>query len=141
MIVIGFAAAILVPAVMIFWGMCLRKAPPAYLQGRFSFRTKRARKNEEIWNYSNNFFAHMILTAGVNCGLVSIVFYIGSAFLTGGEHWAAASLSLLCVQAVCVLLIYRITDFIIGKTYAAGEDDDSDSDSDAGRKTDDTENR
>ena len=31
----------------------------------------------------------MIVTAGINCGLVSVVFYIGSVFLTDGKHWAA----------------------------------------------------
>ena len=117
MSVIGFAVSVIVPAVMVFWGRCLQKDPPEYLKGRFSFRTKRARKNEEIWNYSNRFFSHMIVTAGINCGLVSVVFYIGSVFLTDGRHWAAAALALFCVQAVCVLLIYRITDFILAKTY------------------------
>ena len=40
MIVIGFIAAIVVPVFMVLWGVRLRKNPPAYLQGRLSFRTK-----------------------------------------------------------------------------------------------------
>ena len=45
MIVIGFIAAIVVPVFMVLWGVRLRKNPPAYLQGRLSFRTKRAKRD------------------------------------------------------------------------------------------------
>ena len=139
MIIIGFAVTLLVPAVMILWGRRLKKEPPEYLQGKLSFRTKRARKDEDIWNYANSFFSHMILISGINCGLVSVVFYTGAAFLKDGRYWAAASLSLFCVQAVCVLLIYRITDFIIGKTYGSGIVEEEDGE--AVGQTDDSENR
>ena len=74
MIVIGFIAAIVVPVFMVLWGVRLRKNPPAYLQGRLSFRTKRAKRDADLWNYANTFFSHMILVAGVNGGLVSAVF-------------------------------------------------------------------
>ncbi len=59
---------------MVLWGVRLRKNPPAYLQGRLSFRTKRAKRDADLWNYANTFFSHMILVAGVNGGLVSAVF-------------------------------------------------------------------
>ena len=127
LIVIGFIAAIVVPVFMVLWGVRLRKNPPAYLQGRLSFRTKRAKRDAELWNYANTFFSHMILVAGVNGGLVSAVFYIGSMILTGGAYWAAAAVSLLCVQAACVLFLYRITDFLVKKMYRSPEDEMEDS--------------
>ena len=127
MIVIGFIAAIVVPVFMVLWGVRLRKNPPAYLQGRLSFRTKRAKRDADLWNYANTFFSHMILVAGVNGGLVSAVFYIGSMILTGGAYWAAAAVSLLCVQAACLLFLYRITDFLVKKMYRSPEDEMEDS--------------
>lgn len=125
MFFLGFIIAVAVPILMIFWGGRLRKNPPAYGRGRFSFRTKFARQDEDMWNFSNTLFSHMITVTGVNVGIVSIVFYLGVMFLEGSLRWAAASFSLMAVQAVCVLVIWRITNFIAKKTYPAPEDEES----------------
>ena len=122
MIIFGFIAAVTVPAIMILWGIFLRKNPPGYLQGRLSFRTKQARSDEDLWNYSNALFSHIILITGINGGLASAAFYAASVILTEGRYWAAAAASLPAVQAVCVLLVYGAADFLIRKTYLTPEE-------------------
>ena len=123
MFFLGFIIAVAVPVLMIFWGGRLRKNPPAYGRGRFSFHTKFARQDEDTWYFSNTLFSHMITVTGVNVGIVSVVFYLGVVFLEGSLRWDAASFSLMAVQAVCVLMIWRITNFIAKKTYPALEDE------------------
>ncbi len=123
MVFFGFILTIAVPMLEIFWGRYLNANPPAYMTGRFSFRTKRSKKDEEVWNFSNMLFSHMITVAGVNTGIVAVIFYFASVFLVGDESWAAASLSLAVVQAVCVLVVYRITDFMVKKMYRPADRD------------------
>ncbi len=126
MIIIGFVISAVVPCLMIFWGRNLRKNPPDYLVGRLSFRTKRARADEKVWAFSNRLFSHLMTVAGVNVGLVSFVFYIGVLVLAGKSNWMAASLSLLAVQAICLLFVYWITDFLVKKIYKPEKDNDED---------------
>ena len=123
MIFLGFFITSAVPALMIFWGVWLRKNPPAYGCGRFSFRTKFARQDEERWNFSNALFSHMTAVIGVNTGLVSAIFYFGVIYLKGGSQWITTSLCLLAVQAVCILAVRRITNVIAKKTYPVPEED------------------
>ena len=80
MIFLGFLIAAAVPFLMILWGNRLRKNPPEYGTGRFSFRTKFARQDEDIWEFSNALFSNMIIVTGINTGLVSAVFYLGVIF-------------------------------------------------------------
>ncbi len=125
MIFLGFLITAAIPALMIFWGVWQRKNPPAYGCGKFSFRTKFARQDEERWGYSNTLFSHMITVTGINTGLVSVIFYFGVIYLAGGSQWAAASLCLLVIQAVCVLAVRRITNIIAKKTYPVPEEEDA----------------
>ena len=124
-VIAGLIITLTVPLVDVIWGRYLRTKPPAFRSGRFSFRTKRAKKNEEVWSFANNLFAHMILVTGVNTGIAATIFYFGALVITGDENWAAASLSLFAVQALCILIVYRITDFMVKKIYRPADDGDS----------------
>ena len=141
MIFLGFLIAAAVPFLMILWGNRLRKNPPEYGTGRFSFRTKFARQDEDTWKFSNALFSNMIIVTGINTGLVSAVFYLGVIFLEGASRWAAVSFSLMAIQAVCVLIVWRITDFIAKKTYPVPEEEISEEENieaDALERTDQT---
>lgn len=116
-VIAGLIITLAIPLIDVIWGRYLRANPPAFGSGRFSFRTKRTKKDEEVWAFANNLFAHMIMVTGVNTGIAATIFYFGALVITGDDNWAAASLSLFAVQAVCILIVYRITDFMVRKIY------------------------
>ena len=103
-VIAGLIITLAIPLIDVIWGRYLRANPPAFGSGRFSFRTKRAKKDEEVWAFANNLFAHMIMVTGVNTGIAATIFYFGALVITGDNNWAAASLSLFAVQAVCILI-------------------------------------
>ena len=104
MIVIGFIAAIVVPVFMVLWGVRLRKNPPAYLQGRLSFRTKRAKRDADLWNYANTFFFSYDFgrrsewRAGIRC-LLHRVYDFDRRSVLGGRGGFAS----LCSGGVCIV--------------------------------------
>ena len=112
---------------MVLWGVRLRKNPPAYLQGRLSFRTKRAKRDADLWNYANTFFSHMILVAGVNGGagircLLHRVYDFDRRSVLGGRGGFAS----LCSGGVCIVSLSNY-GFSRQKMYRSPEDEMEDS--------------
>lgn len=105
MIVIGFIAAIVVPVFMDSVGCApAEKSAGRICRADWSFRTKRAKRDADLWNYANTFFSHMILVAGVNGGLVSScllhrVYDFDRRSVLGGRGGFAS----LCSGGVCIV--------------------------------------
>lgn len=128
----GLLLTLAVPLAGVIWGRYLRVNPPAFRSGRFSFCTKRSKKDEEVWAFSNHLFSHMIMISGVNMGVAAVIFYFGTLFIAGDDKWAAASVALFIVQALCILIVYRITDFMVKKIYRPSETEEKEEKKTAG---------
>ena len=62
-------ADLLIPAAMIFYGRKLMKAPPKNINASYSYRTNRSMKNQDTWDFAQQYCGRL----WYRCGLVMLL--------------------------------------------------------------------
>ena len=89
---------------------------PEYGSDGFAFKTRMAKLSEETWTYANRLFASMLFAAGINAGIIAILFMIAAVCLTDVNGWALAGIIAL-FEAIAVVLPAIATEKLIGMNY------------------------
>ena len=98
----------LIPVVFLYYAYKLYIKHPAYLDERGGFPTRRARENEEIWNYVQR-------TAGIVCFVMAIVLAVVACVVTFGfpesvvAYWVQIGIEVLCM-VVLIPIVNALTE-------------------------------
>ncbi|WP_330680352.1 SdpI family protein [Holtiella tumoricola] len=97
---------LLIPLMMLGFGIMFEKNPPKNINGVYGYRTSMSMKNQDIWNFAHQYCGKVWRTWGLMILIVSIFFTIISYFL--GE----AVQGIICSGLVVVQTIILIVSII-----------------------------
>ena len=133
MIFLQLVISLAVPAGMVYIGRKNKRQLPAYGKKGFSYFSKRALCSPEAWNEANNLFASLLFASGINIGIISFVFFVIVAVLTG-PSWVLCITLLLTQLAGSFVLITAVTESLLRRQYdesgALREEEDESDESD-----------
>jgi len=77
-----FIIAILMPLVMLIFGIVFLKKPPQRVNGIYGFRTEQSMKNKDTWDFAHRHFGRVWLIAGavtLPLTVIAMLFFAGKA--------------------------------------------------------------
>jgi len=94
---------LIIPLIMLVFGLKFLKKPPKNIQNTFGYRTKRSMRNPKTWAFAHRHFG----TVWIVCGLFFIAVSIGwMALLFGKPEEQISSMGLLlCGIQLAVLIL------------------------------------
>ena len=116
MILIQFLFSIVIPVIMTIWGFRAKKRIPEYGEGRLSYRSKRSGTSEEAWLFSNNLFASLLFAAGLNIGIITVIFFVSVVFV-GYINWFMVITLVLTQITGSALLLRIVTEGLLRRTF------------------------
>lgn len=107
---------LLIPAVMLLFGLRFRKRPPEKIQASFGYRTRRSMKSKTAWDYAHRYFGTVWLAVGAILLPVSVLVML--SVLGKPEQQISEAGLLLCGGQLLVLLLSLIpTELALKKKF------------------------
>lgn len=110
------ACDMLIPALMIGFGILMLKNPPKKINGTFGYRTAMSMKNMDTWNFAHDYAGRLWWKIGLIMAVPSIVVHI--PFYNARED-AVGVLGIIVTTIQCVVLVASIfpVESALGKTF------------------------
>ena len=93
---------LILPLLMVGFGLLLMKNPPKQINSFYGYRTKRSMKNQDTWDFAHLYFGKLWLV----CGLVSIPAFLIPICLVLGKSEQVISMTSLIVLGLQVILLF-----------------------------------
>lgn len=100
-----FCANLLIPLLMILFGVLFQKYPPKEINGAYGYRTTRSMKTQEAWDFAQNYFAKLWLRWGLALLPITI---LPMLFVLGKNQHTVGIVSGILCGVLCVLLCLPI---------------------------------
>ena len=99
------ACDMLIPALMIGFGILMLKKPPKEINGLFGYRTAMSMKNMDTWRFAHDYAGSLWWKIGLIMAVPSIVVHI--PFYNASEE-AVSVLGIVVTTVQCIVLIAMI---------------------------------
>ena len=107
---------LIIPLLMVGFGLLLMKNPPKKINSVYGYRTRRSVRSQETWDFAHYYFGKLWLV----CGLVSIPISLVPICLVLGksEHViSVAGLIVLGIQTLLLLVTILLTERALKKNF------------------------
>lgn len=107
---------LLMPLMMVGFGLLLMKNPPKKINSYYGYRTRRSVRSQETWDFAHYYFGKLWLV----CGLVSIPISLVPICLVLGKSEqviSVAGLIVLGIQTLLLLVTILLTERALKKNY------------------------
>ncbi|MBR5019426.1 MAG: SdpI family protein [Bacteroidales bacterium] len=96
---------LILPLIMVGFGLLLMKNPPKEMNPLYGYRTRRSMRSQDTWDFAHRYFGKLWLV----CGLVSIpVFLIPICLVLGKSEQVISMTSLIVLGLQVILLLATI---------------------------------
>ena len=92
---------LLMPLMMVGFGLLLMKNPPKRINSVYGYRTRRSVRSQDTWEFAHHYFGKLWLV----CGLVSIPISLVPMCLVLGKSEQVISMTSLIVLGLQVILL------------------------------------
>ena len=75
MFILLFITSLIVPAIMVGFGLLWRKRPPRSINSLYGYRTSWSQKSKETWEFAHKYIAKIWLYIGIPLGVITIVLF------------------------------------------------------------------
>ena len=102
-------AMLIIPLVMVGFGLLFMKNPPRRINPLYGYTTKRSMRNQDTWVFAHHFFGKLWLV----CGLVSIPISLVPIFIVLGKSEQVIGVTgiiVLILQVIMMLATYFPTE-------------------------------
>ena len=107
---------LIIPLLMVGFGLLLMKNPPKKINSVYGYRTRRSVRSQETWDFAHYYFGKLWLV----CGLVSIPISLGPICLVLGKSEqviSVAGLIVLGIQTLLLLVTILLTERALKKNF------------------------
>ena len=107
---------LIIPLLMVGFGLLLMKNPPKKINSVYGYRTRRSVKSQETWDFAHYYFGKLWLV----CGLVSIPISLIPICLVLGKSEqviSVAGLIVLGIQTLLLLVTILLTERALKKNF------------------------
>lgn len=107
---------LLMPLMMVGFGLLLMKNPPKKINSVYGYRTRRSVRSQETWDFAHYYFGKLWL----GCGLVSIPISLVPICLVLGkseQEISVAGLIVLGIQTLLLLVTILLTERALKKNF------------------------
>ena len=107
---------LIIPLLMVGFGLLLMKNPPKKINSVYGYRTRRSVRSQETWDFAHYYFGKLWLV----CGLVSIPISLVSICLVLGKSEqviSVAGLIVLGIQTLLLLVTILLTERALKKNF------------------------
>lgn len=110
------ACDILIPALMIGFGILMLKRPPKRINGLFGYRTAMSMKNMDTWGFAHEYAGRLWWKMGLIMAVPSLLAHI--PFYNSGEN-DVGILGLIVMTLQCIVLVASIfpVESALSKTF------------------------
>lgn len=92
---------LIIPLIMVGFGMLFMKNPPKSINSFYGYRTKRSMKNQDTWDFAHYYCGKLWLV----CGLVSLPISLVPILLVLGKSQQVISVAGLIVLGIQTILL------------------------------------
>ena len=92
---------LMIPLLMIGFGLLFMKKPPKRINSLFGYRTKRSMMNQDTWNFAHQYCGKIWLV----CGLVIIPLSLLPILLVVGKNEQVISMAVSIILGIQVILL------------------------------------
>ena len=107
---------LIMPLMMVGFGLLLMKNPPKKINSSYGYRTRRSVRSQETWDFAHYYFGKLWLV----CGLVSIPISLVPICLVLGKSEqviSVAGLIVLGIQTLLLLVTILLTERALKKNF------------------------
>ncbi len=107
---------LIMPLMMVGFGLLLMKNPPKKINSYYGYRTRRSVRSQETWDFAHYFFGKLWLV----CGLVSLPISLVPLCLVLGKSEqviSVAGLIVLGIQTLLLLVTILLTERALMKNF------------------------
>ena len=107
---------LIIPLLMVGFGLLLMKNPPKKINSVYGYRTRRSVRSQETWDFAHYYFGKLWLV----CGLVSIPISLVPICLVLGKSEqviSVAGLIVLGIQTLLLLVTILLTERALKKNF------------------------
>lgn len=107
---------LIMPLMMVGFGLLLMKNPPKKINSYYGYRTRRSVRSQETWDFAHYYFGKLWLV----CGLVSLPFSLVPLCLVLGKSEqviSVAGLIVLGIQTILLLVTILLTERALKKNF------------------------
>ena len=107
---------LIIPLLMVGFGLVLMKNPPKKINSVYGYRTRRSVRSQETWDFAHYYFGKLWLV----CGLVSIPISLVPICLVLGKSEqviSVAGLIVLGIQTLLLLVTILLTERALKKNF------------------------
>ena len=107
---------LLMPLMMVGFGLLLMKNPPKKINSYYGYRTRRSVRSQDTWDFAHYYFGKLWLV----CGLVSIPISLVPICLVLGKSEqviSVAGLIVLGIQTLLLLVTILLTERALKKNF------------------------
>ena len=107
---------LIMPLMMVGFGLLLMKNPPKKINSYYGYRTRRSVRSQETWDFAHYYFGKLWLV----CGLVSLPFSLVPLCLVLGKSEqviSVAGLIVLGIQTLLLLVTILLTERALKKNF------------------------
>ena len=107
---------LIIPLLMVGFGLLLMKNPPKQINSVYGYRTRRSVRSQETWDFAHYYFGKLWLV----CGLVSIPISLVPICLVLGKSEqviSVAGLIVLGIQTLLLLVTILLTERALKKNF------------------------
>ena len=107
---------LLMPLMMVGFGLLLMKNPPKKINSYYGYRTRRSVRSQETWDFAHYYFGKLWLV----CGLVSLPISLVPLCLVLGKSEqviSVAGLIVLGIQTLLLLVTILLTERALMKNF------------------------